>query len=212
MDIKLKVCGMREPGNILEVSRLQPDYMGFIFYAGTPRYVGDGFSIPEDFPPAIRRVGVFVNERSDEILRQVEKHKLDFVQLHGGESAQQCAEIQAHGIGVIKVFSINGATDFAVTEPYSGCADFFLFDTKGKYYGGNARAFDWQVLHAYDQQVPFFLSGGITPENAAGIGALKGLNLEAIDVNSGVEISPALKDAGKIQAIRSILLDDADRP
>jgi phosphoribosylanthranilate isomerase len=76
-----------------------------------------------------------------------------------------------------------------------------LFDTKGKYYGGNAQAFDWTVLNRYDQQVPFFLSGGITPDNVANIAALKNMNLHALDVNSGVEITPALKSIDKLNTL-----------
>lgn len=204
-DIKIKVCGMREPENIRQVAALQPDYMGFIFYRGTPRYVGDDFTIPADLPRATRRVGVFVNATTSEVLAQARRHNLDLVQLHGDESPGQCGNLRAAGLGVIKVFSVGDDMDFRVTEVYASAVDYFLFDTKGKFYGGNAVAFDWRILSRYDQEVPFFLSGGITPENVPGISLLKGLNIAAIDVNSGVEVSPALKDVNKIKAIQVIL-------
>lgn len=205
MKIRMKVCGMRERGNIMAVSKLRPEYMGFIFYPGTPRYVGSDFKIPDEFPSFTKRVGVFVNETTRRILDKVEEHRLDFVQLHGGEPVRQCHELRTQGVGVIKVFSVDAGMDFGVTKDYRDEVDFFLFDTKGKFYGGNAISFDWDVLARYDQSVPFFISGGITPENVVRVKMLKELNLQAVDVNSGVEATPALKDVSKIEAIRSIL-------
>jgi phosphoribosylanthranilate isomerase len=204
-EIKMTVCGMREGNNILEVSLLQPHYMGFIFYSRSPRYVGDDFRIPEDFPAATKKVGVFVDETTDEILKKVDACRLDFVQLHGNEMAEQCADIKRRGIGVIKVLSVDDETDFRQTEIYRDVVDYFLFDTKGKYYGGNAATFDWNILSRYDQKVPFFLSGGITPAHIGEIKKLKDYNLLAIDVNSGVEIRTAFKDPGKIKAIMTKL-------
>jgi phosphoribosylanthranilate isomerase len=179
--------------------------MGFIFYDKTPRYVGVDFIIPEGFPGTTRRVGVFVNAPTQAIVSKVNEFKLDLVQLHGHETVSQCRELRQHGVGVIKVFSVDENMDFTVTKPYKDAVDYFLFDTKGKFYGGNARTFDWSVLARYDQAVPFFLSGGIGPENVEAIRALKGLNIQAIDVNSGVEIRPAFKDVTKIKAIMAIL-------
>ena len=205
MGIKIKVCGMRERDNIIEVSRIRPDYMGFIFYPGTPRYVGESFRIPAELPASTRRVGVFVNETTDVIMDKADAFGLDIVQLHGSESVAQCQELKSHGISVIKVFSVDENMDFDATNPYVEHVDYFLFDTKGKFYGGNARAFDWSILRRYSQAVPFFLSGGIAVENAARIHELGDLNLLAVDLNSGVELRPALKDIAKIEAIRAIL-------
>jgi phosphoribosylanthranilate isomerase len=203
-NIKIKVCGMREGANILEVSQLHPHYMGFIFYAPSPRYVGDEFQIPENFPADTKRVGVFVNESNDKILKKVEMFKLDFVQLHGRESVTQCRELKLRQVGVIKVFSVGDQMDFEDTIRFQEVADFFLFDTKGKLHGGNGQPFNWQVLTRYDQRIPFFLSGGITPDTVQGVRGISGLNIHALDVNSGVEISPALKDVNKIMAIQAI--------
>lgn len=205
MNIKMKVCGMRERDNIAAVSELGPDYMGFIFYKGTPRYVGEEFSISPDFPRDIKRVGVFVNETTEMILRHVSEFGLDLVQLHGHEPAEQCAELKSKGVGVIKVFAVGEDMDFEVTKTYAPHVDYFLFDTRGKYFGGNSKTFNWDVLHRYDQAVPFFLSGGINPTNAREILALQALNLHAVDINSGVEIRPALKDINKVKEIRSLL-------
>lgn len=205
-NIRIKVCGMRDPGNIAEVSQLQPDFLGFIFYAPSPRFVGEDFRMPA-LPSTISRVGVFVNETTGVILEKVKAHALEFVQLHGQESVEQCRSLKASGVGVIKVFSVDDETDFSNTEAYRDAVDYFLFDTKGKFYGGNAMRFNWDVLRRYDQRVPFFLSGGIRPEHMEEINALSDLNLAAIDVNSGVEVRPGYKDTHKIKAIKAKLND-----
>lgn len=202
--MKLKICGMRDEKNILDVAALHPQYMGFIFYPKSPRYVGEDFKIPT-LPSSISRVGVFVNAPASLIIEKIERHELKYAQLHGGDTVEQCEALRKKGIGVIKVFSVGEDFDFNQTRPYEEVADFFLFDTKGKYYGGNASAFDWKVLERYNQQVPFFLSGGIGPDNANAIQDLNGMNIHAVDINSGVEESPALKDTQKIGAIIHIL-------
>jgi phosphoribosylanthranilate isomerase len=204
-NLKLKICGMKDPKNIMDVTTLSPDYMGFIFYPRSPRFVGENFLPPKDFPGSIKKVGVFVNETTERIKEFVSAAKLDYVQLHGGESAAQCAELRSEGIRVIKVFSVDDNFDFNQTRGYESSTDYFLFDTKGKYYGGNSTAFDWNVLQRYNQKVPFFLSGGLTPENVHLIGALKTMNIHALDINSGVEISPAVKSIEKIKKVYAIL-------
>jgi phosphoribosylanthranilate isomerase len=203
MEVKLKVCGMREKVNIMEVARAHPDYMGFIFFRRSPRFVGDSFQIPPDFPASITRVGVFVDEPQNNIEKMAHQHGLHLVQLHGSETPEVCSSLRASGLGVIKVFSLDNNFDFAGTKRYRDVTDFFLFDTKGKLQGGNGRAFDWKVLEKYDQQKPFFLSGGITPDNV-NEGILRaGLNIHAVDVNSGVEIMPAVKDPSRIKALQN---------
>jgi phosphoribosylanthranilate isomerase len=189
----------------MAVAALNPDYMGFIFYEKSPRYVGADFKIPADFPTNIIRVGVFVNASTDEMKRQVKLHKLDFLQLHGSETVKQCKELKQDNIKIIKVLSVDDQTDFDQTKFYSEVADFLLFDTKGKYFGGNAKTFRWQSLLQYDQQLPFFLSGGLSPENVRDTAQLSDMNLHALDINSGVETSPGLKDINKIKEIKDLL-------
>ena len=203
-DMRWKICGMRDRDNILQVAQLQPHYMGFIFYPASPRYVGDDFMMPE-IPPATKRVGVFVNADTSFILQKVGVYQLDFVQLHGAESPDQCRELKNEGVGVIKVVSVDDETDFKITEKYAHLVDYFLFDTKGKLYGGNAQTFNWNVLSRYHQKVPFFLSGGITPDHIGKIRRLALPALEVIDVNSGVEVRPAFKDVNKIKAMKVLL-------
>jgi len=154
--IKLKVCGMRDAANIMAVAALHPDYMGFIFFEQSPRFVGNYFLLPENFPDQIKKVGVFVNETTRNIRREAQILGLHYVQLHGNESVAQCEELKSEGIKVIKVFSVGDDFDFNVTKPFKKSSDFFLFDTKGKYHGGNAQTFNWNVLKNYDQEIPFF--------------------------------------------------------
>jgi phosphoribosylanthranilate isomerase len=203
--IKLKVCGMKEDDNIRAVGDIRPDYMGFIFYPQSPRFIGGDFQFVFPLSPQIKKVGVFVNELSEEMLWQLKRLSLDYLQLHGDESVAQCEELKKNGAKLIKAFSIDEDFDFSVTRPYQPSIDYFLFDTKGKYYGGNARTFDWNILNKYDQKVPFFLSGGISPYNAADVLKLEGMNIHALDVNSGVEINPGLKDIIKVNTIKKIL-------
>ena len=195
---------MRDAENIAAVASLRPQYMGFIFYPKSPRYVGESFDIPANLPASIKRVGVFVNESNAVIIAKSKSLKLDFVQLHGNESPAQCDELKATGLGVIKVFSIDDDFNFELTKPYREVVDYFLFDTKGKYYGGNAKAFNWKILDKYDQEVPFFLSGGLSPDNVNTLGDIQKMNLHALDLNSGVEISPGLKDIEKIRTIMTL--------
>jgi phosphoribosylanthranilate isomerase len=204
-EIKLKVCGMRERSNILEVDALSPDYMGFIFYEKSPRFVGDDFKIPDQVG-AVKRVGVFVNESTEVMIEKVRSYKLDFLQLHGRETVEQCQELKRSKVKIIKVFAVDSEMDFSHAKPFHGTCDFFLFDTKGKYYGGNAHTFDWTILTKYDQQTPFFLSGGITPDNVVNVSELEDMNLHAIDVNSGVEVSPGVKDVRQIGRLKNILV------
>jgi phosphoribosylanthranilate isomerase len=198
---KLKICGMKDMENILEVSAAAPDYMGFIFYKASPRYVGDDFEIPQGVDSRIKRVGVFVNESTEVIIQLVKKHQLDTVQLHGEEPPSQCQTLKALGVEVIKVFSIDSQFDFSSLIPYETVVDYFLFDTRGKLRGGNGIPFDWRMIDGYKGHVPFFLSGGIDSENVTEVKKLKHKQLFAIDVNSGIEDRPGIKNKEKLNVL-----------
>ncbi len=191
----LKICGMKYPENILEVSKLLPDYLGFIFYKKSSRYF-DG-EIPE-IPNSIKKVGVFVNANLEEINTKIKKYDLDLIQLHGNETPEFCQNLKQDTIEIIKVFSVDDDFDFEILNKYENACDYFLFDTKGKLHGGNGVTFNWQILEKYKLQKPLFLSGGIGIEE---IEKLKTLNLPiyAIDVNSKFEIEPGLKNAQLLQ-------------
>jgi phosphoribosylanthranilate isomerase len=202
--MKLKICGMKYPDNILEVGSLLPDYMGFIFWEKSARYF-DGV-IP-DLPKSIKKVGVFVNATQYEILEKIIKYDLQAVQLHGQESVNFCQDLKNEiddSIEIIKVFSVDDAFDFEVLKPFEVVCDYFLFDTKGKLPGGNGTTFDWKVLEKYPSSKPFFLSGGIGIEEMDAVNEILKTNLPlyAIDVNSKFEIEPGLKNIELCRNIR----------
>ena len=172
------------------LSELTPDYMGFIFWAPSSRYVNK--TTPK-LSATIKKTGVFVDASLDYIQSCVEKHQLQAVQLHGKETAAYCALVQQFKVEVIKAFSIKDQFDFDLLIPYEQAVDYFLFDTKGALPGGNGYGFDWTILNNYPYKKPFFLSGGIGSNDIEKIKQLlkTDLALYAIDVNSKFETSPA---------------------
>ena len=192
-EVKLKICGMKYSENILEISTLLPDYMGFIFWEKSNRFF-DGL-LPE-IPKSIQKVGVFVDAPLEEINAKIKKYNLDVIQLHGHESVAFCEHLKQSGTKIIKVFSVLDGFDFSILKNYEAVCDYFLFDTKGKLPGGNGTTFDWKVLENYPSSKPFFLSGGIGLEEIESIQELLKTNLplHAIDVNSKFEIEPGLKN------------------
>jgi phosphoribosylanthranilate isomerase len=205
--VRIKICGMKYPENIVDVGALLPDYMGFIFWEKSARYF-DG-EMP-NLPISIKKVGVFVNASLDEILEKIKKYDLQAVQLHGEESVTFCNSLKKHtlkSIKVIKVFSILDIFDFAELKPYEDVCDFFLFDTKGKLPGGNGTTFDWQVLKQYPSCKPFFLSGGIGMEEIKIIQEISKTNLPiyAIDINSKFETEPGLKNIELLNSFKENL-------
>jgi len=193
---KIKVCGMRDKQNICAIANLKPDYMGFIFYANSARYVGVDFPMEDicNLSASIKRTGVFVNASEQEIAKAVAKYELQAVQLHGNESVELCLMVKQMGVEVIKAFSVDKAFDFFEVKPYTEVCDYYLFDTKTKKYGGSGHKFDWKILDKYDNNKPIFLSGGITNEDVEEIKKLDHLNIYALDINSKFEIKPAYKD------------------
>lgn len=198
--MKLKICGMKYPENILEVGALLPDYMGFIFWERSARFF-DGET--PNLPDTIKKVGVFVNESVENIIEKINKYNLQAVQLHGKESVEFCQDLKNNidsKIEIIKVFSVGDDFDFDVLKPFENVCDYFLFDTKGKLPGGNGTTFDWKILEKYKSEKPFFLSGGIGIEEIPAIKNLK-LPIYAIDVNSRFEIEPGLKNINLVRTI-----------
>lgn len=191
----VKVCGMREPGNIRDVEQTGADLMGFIFHPKSPRYVA---ARPAYLPKAQRRVGVFVNAPMEEILRKAREYSLDYIQLHGSESPEFCRQLKAAGLRVIRAIGVSSPADAERAAIYD-MADLMLFDTKTPQHGGSGRRFNWDALAAYGGRVPFLLSGGINPQSAGDILALTHPMMAGIDINSGFETAPAVKDAEAIR-------------
>ena len=201
--MEIKVCGMRKAGNIRDVAELGPDYMGFIFYKRSPRYVGEDFVMP-GLPERIRKTGVCVKEPLENVLRLARQYSLDYVQLHSNETPEYCEEIKNAGLKILKAFSVDAVFDFEQLKAYEGKADYFLFDTKGDGYGGHGKTFDWEILSKYTLDTPFFIAGGISNDN---IGELLKYNhpmFKGVDVNSRYEVSPGVKD---VEALRKMFFN-----
>ncbi len=204
---------MRDADNIRDISALGVDMIGLIFYPPSPRYVqqfSSGAGIIPDYAPDMGktplRVGVFVDDMPQNIVTRVYNYKLDYIQLHGNEPRETLENLRATidpdikpKIKIIKAISVSSAEDIKKYKEYVGAADLFLFDTKCKTVGGSGELFDWQVLQAYDGDVPFLLSGGIGPEDAERIKNFHHPKCIGIDLNSKFEIEPALKDVEKLK-------------
>jgi len=205
-NMKLKVCGMKYQDNIEAVANLQPDFLGFIFHEQSPRYFE---GVIPDLPKSIHRVGVFVDKTVEFIANQIEKHKLSAIQLHGHESPEMCRILKSTNAKVIKVFSIKDTFDFSVLAPYEEVCDYYLFDTKGKFPGGNGYTFDWNVLNKYPSAKPFFLSGGIGLDQVEVLKRFQESNASkycyAIDINSKFEIEAGLKNIEELGTFKNYL-------
>lgn len=204
---------MRDADNIRDISALGVDMIGLIFYPPSPRYVqqfSSGAGIIPDYAPDMGktplRVGVFVDDMPQNIVTRVYNYKLDYIQLHGNEPRETLENLRATidpdikpKIKIIKAISVSSAEDIKKYKEYVGAADLFLFDTKCKTVGGSGEQFDWQVLQAYDGDVPFLLSGGIGPDDAERVWNFHHPKCIGIDLNSKFEIEPALKDVEKLK-------------
>lgn len=208
-NIKLKICGMKYHENIVEISALHPDYLGFIFWEKSIRNM-DVDSIPK-IQPSIKKVGVFVDASIDEIRAKVNLFQLDIIQLHGNETIAFCKELKKLNIEIIKVFSINNFFDFSILKDFIPQIDYFLFDTKGKLPGGNGITFDWKILENYPYEKPFFLSGGIGKTEVDAIKDFFQTEVAkkciAIDVNSRFETKPAYKSEIKLRKFKKLLCE-----
>ncbi|SFE15870.1 phosphoribosylanthranilate isomerase [Chitinophaga sp. CF118] len=199
--MKIKVCGITRREDLQKLVEYQVNYAGFIFYEKSPRFAGsklDSRTIRET--KGIRKVGVFVNAPLEQVKRIVADCGLDLVQLHGDEDPAYCAALREI-LPVIKAFRVGENVQWkTLLEPYLEVTDYFLFDTEaGKAYGGTGKRFNWELLHSYPYTHPFFLSGGIGPEQLPELLLLDLPALVAVDVNSKFEIQPGIKDMEKVK-------------
>lgn len=212
----IKVCGMRDGDNIEAVEALGIDWIGMIFWEKSPRHVSmiptHAGNLPDraqNLPSTrnVKRVGVFVNEMSQNIITRVINYQLDFIQLHGQESPTLIRNLRRTldnkdmrpGVQFIKAISVSCKEDIAIYKQYADCVDYLLFDTKCASVGGSGQQFDWTVLNDYDGELPFLLSGGIGPEDAERVRAFHHPKCIGIDLNSRFEIQPGIKDIAKLK-------------
>src|SRR5690606_9659775 len=191
----IKICGLMKPANIDEVLSLNPQYIGFIFYPSSSRFVGE---LDQEYIKSLKNVkktAVFVNATVDAIVEIVKKYQFDAIQLHGNESAAFCQDLKERtGLEIIKAFGIDSEFDFNQLEAYLLNVDYFLFDTKTSRYGGSGNVFNWDVLKKYSYDKPYFLSGGIGPDNFSDAYTFKDERLYAVDLNSRFESAPGIKN------------------
>ncbi len=192
---------MKYPDNIKDISYLKPDYMGFIFYPPSKRFIGVDFETQflKTVTTDIIKTGVFVNATFDEVIEFGKLYGMQAIQLHGDESPGFCKKVKSAGFILIKAFGVNDTFDFKQLETYENHVDFYLFDTKTSSYGGSGQTFSWQILDKYVLGKPFLLSGGINLENLSEVIKVKHSQLYGIDINSGFETEPGLKDIEKVK-------------
>ncbi len=206
---KVKICGLFQDENIKEIATLRPDFLGFIFYPKSKRFVADKLSkeILNSLPKEINKTAVFVNETIKTIQNIVQNYAFDYVQLHGNETVQCCQKLNESNIKIIKAFSVDDAFHFSILEEYQKYCDYFLFDTKTPNYGGSGKAFNWQILQNYHLNTPFFLSGGIGLQNIDDALQFQHLQFIGLDCNSALENQDYTKNQEKVaQIIEKIYL------
>jgi phosphoribosylanthranilate isomerase len=203
--MKIKVCGLKYPDNIKAVTDLAPDYVGFIYYNRSPRFVGDVVAGDlTSLPSQIVKTAVFVDEDQQEIYRLIDEVGFDAIQLHGKESAEFTGSFKGR-VQVLKAFGLNEDFDFDQLNAYVGKVDYFLFDTKTDAHGGSGKTFNWGVLANYKLDVPFFLSGGLSLDNLEQVAKIKHPQFYGVDLNSRFETAPGLKDIEKLKQAFSLL-------
>jgi len=196
--VRVKICGITNLDDAIMVVEEGADALGFVFFRESRRYIEPGLAgdISRAVPPLVCKVGVFVNEKEENILRIVNMVGLDAIQLHGDESPEFCARLAEH-VKVIKAFRVSKEEDVEASFKYTNILP--LFDTRSSQYGGSGMTFDWRILCRYREKLRYFvLSGGLTPANVGE--AIRMLSPYAVDVSTGVESSPGKKDKCKVEA------------
>lgn len=194
---------MKDPYNRESLEALPVDIFGFIFHPASPRYVGhfDEETIGQLVSTPKEKAGVFVNASVERISAFQKRFGLTHAQLHGDELPDFCCQVRKLGLKIIKVFRVRDESDLFLANEFGDSADFYLFDTRSTAFGGTGKKFNWKILDAYHQKIPFFLSGGIGPGDADAILGIEHPSLYGVDLNSGFEIRPGLKDPKLLQSL-----------
>ncbi len=210
--MRIKVCGMTRPEQVMQLDEMGVEFAGFIFYPKSPRYVFSHMSkeqLKKLKGQHINKVGVFVNTPADEVLQMVDACGLYLVQLHGDESPRYCEKISNY-VTVVKAFRMReGENILWRAKDYQDVCDMFLFDTEGAGYGGTGKKFNWNILKGENVRKPFFLSGGIQPDDNELLKEFAkesvSKDLFSIDINSKFEVAPGLKNMDTIKAFVNTL-------
>ncbi|RYY69557.1 MAG: phosphoribosylanthranilate isomerase [Chitinophagaceae bacterium] len=200
--MNIKVCGINSFKQLQQLDGLNVDFAGLIFVKDSPRYMEGKMEVEQvrDADLDLKKVGVFMNPEMIEVLDAIDKYKLDVVQLHGQESPEMCDDLSSE-VEVIKAFSIDSTTTDidAMVAPYDAVCDYYLFDSKGDDgLGGSGQKFDWSKIASAKIEKPFFLSGGIGPDDAALLKKFKHPDFFGVDLNSLFEKEPGVKDMGLV--------------
>lgn len=209
--MNIKVCGITELKQLIQLDGLDIDFAGLIFYKDSPRYVGNKIN-PAELKKAdldIKKVGVFVNPEMIEVLDAIDEYGLDVVQLHGDESPDMCNDLSDE-VEVIKAFRLSMGKEMNVDkliQPYDGACDYYLFDAVGQKetFGGTGLQFDWSLLNKAKIEKPFFLSGGIGLGDAEKIKEFTHPDFYGVDINSKFEKSPGVKDLALVLQFKQAL-------
>ena len=209
--LQIKVCGLTQQSQIQELISMNVDFLGFIFYEKSPRYVLHHLSLKEIAEiPHFGKVGVFVNESIKAIVEITTESQLDIIQLHGNENEKfilQLKQILGNNIKIIKVIRIGNQSFDELQKTINqqpSTVNYLLFDTDSKAFGGTGKTFDWQILNEIEIPIPYFLSGGISLENIHQLSTINQQPL-ALDINSKFETEPGSKDLEKIKIFKSLL-------
>jgi phosphoribosylanthranilate isomerase len=204
-NIRVKICGLSEPAHVQAAAEVGAAYVGFVFFAKSPRNVTpeQARDLALAAPPGVAKVALVVNATDAELDAILGAAPIDILQLHGAEPPERVTELRArYGLPVMKAVGVADAGDLAALETYAEVADQLLVDAKppkdADLPGGNGLSFDWRLVAGRRWAVPWMLAGGLTPQNVAEAVRLTGA--QQVDVSSGVETAPGVKDAGLIRA------------
>lgn len=204
MTVEVKICGLRTPDCLAAAVESGADYVGFVFFRPSPRYMepARAAALAADVPARVRRVGLVVDPSNEELDGLLERVALDMIQLHGRETPVRVAEVRRrYGRPVIKAIAIADAADLVTARAYETVADQLLFDARPPHGasrpGGNATTFDWGLVKSFACRIPWLLAGGLDESNV--VEAVRRSGVSAVDVSSGVETAPGVKSCDKIR-------------
>lgn len=207
---QVKVCGLTRPHEAAACADLGAHAIGLVFFPKSPRHVTleQARTVVNVLPEKVAAVGVFVDAGFSYIMARVDRCGLSMAQLHGRESAELAARLKAEGVGVIKALFADGRPGLDDAQTFD--VDGYLVEcAKGPLPGGNAMAWDWRAARGFGYRHPLILAGGLSPDNVAE--AIRAALPAAVDLSSGVEVSPGRKDPKKVARLLAAVRGTADR-